>query len=89
MSLKFSESNHKTMMTKSYTRYNPKGTKLSQGANSAGRSNGERTGVKMKPAKLNMIEFGRACDRFMVAHVPGYRVKNFMRIEVTVAATGD
>jgi len=76
-------------MSKTKTRYNPQGTKLSAAAASAGRANADaarRRQRKLRGVSVvggSLAEFGRACDRMLAEHVPGYRVLNFSGQDVT------
>lgn len=48
-----------------------------------------RSGTKQpKTEVIRLEEFGKACDRFMVRHVPGYRIKNFAGVDVTERVLG-
>ena len=75
-------------MNTTNTRYNPQGTKLSRAKASAGRANADGDPQRRKRGGVSVVggslaEFGRACDRMLAEHVPGYRVRNFMGADVT------
>jgi len=65
---------------------NPELEKTHSAGHAASRS---RCGVKRVAREvIGLVEFGRACDAFMVEHVPGYRVRSFSGVDVTTKVLG-